>query len=323
VSPSSGVADEQAVLTALLAMQRLCWEQGLAGQAALALGRGDLARVIADDAVVRQDAHGRLGEVDGAGLINCGSLVDVVDAAWREGGDPRLRAALDRQLAWFDTGCPRAGDGTLFHLTGTEQIWVDSVYMLVPALFLLGRPEMAMAQLAGHRARLQSPGGLYAARWDESTQSLVAPRHWGTGNGWVVAGLARAIREEAATSHRDELVAQAREVIDACLAHRRDDGLFHDTLDDPEGFVDAAPAQMLGYAVLTGVADGWLEPSWVQIGRDLRLAAARGLGEDGFVRPVGGSPDFDRPGRSAEAQAFYLLAAAAERELPGQGQGTG
>ena len=309
-------SDERAVLTALLAMQRLSWEQGVAGHAALAMGRGDLVRMIADDAVVRQDAVGRLGEVDGAGLVNCGSLVDVVDTVWRGTGDPRLRAALDRQLAWFETGCPRAPDGTMFHLAGTEQVWVDSVYMLLPALFLLGRAELAMAQLAGHRSRLQTPGGLYAARWDESTQQLVRPALWGTGNGWVAAGLARAWPLDGAVPHRAELAARAREVIEACLAHRRDDGLFHDTLDDPGTFVDAAPAQMLGYAVLTAVADGWLEPSWAETGRDLRLAA--GVAQDGLVRPVGGSPHFDRPGRSAEAQAFYLLAAAADRRVAGQ-----
>lgn len=308
-------AQEQAVLAALLAMQRLSWEQGVTAHAVLDLGRQDLARVIADDAVVRQDADGRLGEVDGAGLVNCASLVEVVDVVGQASGDAALAAGLDRQRAWLERGCPRAGDGTLFHITGTQQMWTDSVYMLIPALFRLGLPDLAMGQLDGHRRRLQSPGGLYAARWDEPTRALVAPQHWGTGNGWVAAGLARAVRQPAAAPHRDELAAQARQVAEACLAHRRDDGLFHDVVDDPSTFVEANCAQMLAYAVLTGVADGWLEPGWASVGRDLRAAAARGVSEDGLVRPVAGSPSFDRPGRSAEAQAFYLLAAAAERRL--------
>lgn len=299
------------MLAALLAMQRLSWEQGVTAQAAADVGRTDLAALIADDAVVRQDVHGRLGEVDGVGLVNCGALVEAVDDAWRATGRADLRAALDRQLRWFTHGCPRANDGTLFHLRGGEQVWADSVYMLVPALFRLGRPEDAMAQLAGHRARLRLADGLYAARWDEPTASLALAARWGTGNGWVAAGLARAWREAAAVPHRADLAAQAREVIEACLAHRRADGLFHDVLDDPSTFVEANTAQMLGYAVLTGAADGWLPPSWVGLGRDLRAAAARGVGADGFVRPVAGSPHFDRPGRSAEAQAFYLMALAA------------
>ena len=313
---------DDAVLTALLAMQRLSWEQGVTGHVALDLGRDDLAALVADDAVVRQDALGRLGEVDGGGLVNCGALVEVVDVVARRTGSPELRAGLERQARWMTTGCPRAADGTLFHLAGSEQMWADSVYMLVPALLRLGLPDEAMAQLAGHRRRLHDPAsGLWAARWDEPTGALVMAQHWGTGNGWVAAGLARGWREESARPHRAELARQVREVVEACLAHRRPDGLFHDVVDDPSSFVEANLAQMLAYAILTGVADGWLEPALGEVGRDLRAAAARGVGADGLVRPVAGSPHFDAPGRSAEAQAFYLLAAAAASRVAGRAGG--
>lgn len=306
---------EEAVWVALLAMQRLSWEQGVLAHAALDHARHQLVDAVADDAVVRQDAQGRLGEVDGAGLVNCGALVEVVAVEAARTGRADLTAALERQAAWFDDGCPRAADGTLFHLTGSAQVWADSVYMLVPALLRLGRADAALAQLAGHRARLRGDDGLWAARWDEPTSTLVAPQRWGTGNGWVAAGLARAWREPAAAPHRAALAAEARALVTACLAHRRPDGLFHDVVDDPGTFVEANLAQMLAYAVLTGVADGWLDAGWADVGRDLRAAAARGVGEDGLVRPVAGAPHFDRPGRSAEAQAFFLLALAAERRV--------
>ena len=44
--------------------------------------------------------------------------------------------------------------------------------------------------------------------------------------------------------------------------------------------------------------------------------AARG-DDRAFVTPVCGSPHFDRPGTSAEAQAFHLLAVAAARPWRG------
>nr|WP_297422798.1 glycoside hydrolase family 88 protein [uncultured Actinotalea sp.] len=308
-------AVEERVLSAALALQRLSWEQGVLGHALRDLGRHDLANLVADDAVVRQDDDGRLGEVDGGGLVNCGALVEVVADLAARTGEPRLREALDRQRHWLLAGCPRAGDGTLFHLTGSEQVWVDSVYMVVPALLRLGHPEEALRQLRGHRDRLRAPSGLWSARHDEPTGRLVQAASWGTGNGWVAAGLARAWREPRALPHRAELAAEARSVVEACLRHRRPDGLFHDVVDDPTTFVEANLAQMLAYAVLTGVHDGWLGPGWAEVGRDLRAAAARGVGEDGLVRPVPGSPSFDRPGRSVEAQTFFLLAAVAERRL--------
>ena len=305
---------EAAAWAALLAIQRHSWEQGVASHAALDQGRVELVAFMAEDATLRQDTDGRLGEIDGAGLVNCGALVEVVHTEWASGSSPVLRTALDRQLAWFMEGCPRAEDGTLYHLTGSEQMWTDSVYMLVPALFRLGEPAAALRQLEGHRRRLLGSTGLYAARWDEPSGRLVAPQHWGTGNGWVAAGLARAWREESAAPYRSVLGTHATEVIDACLDHRRPDGLFHDVLDDPSSFVEANVGQMLAYAVLTGVADGWLPDRYAAVGRSLRATCGI-LDGRGFVTPVAGSPGFDRPGRSAEAQAFYLMAAAAERRL--------
>ncbi|WP_243710538.1 hypothetical protein [Micromonospora sp. KC213] len=112
---------------------------------------------------------------------------------------------------------------------------------------------------------------------------------------------------------RAELAGHARQVLDACLAYRRPDGLFHDVLDDPGSHVETNVAQMLAYAALTGATDGWLPPSYAETGRDLLATADRQVDRYGLVRPVSGAPDFTRPGTSAEAQAFHLLAHAALR----------
>ncbi|WP_243420743.1 hypothetical protein [Micromonospora globispora] len=70
-------------------------------------------------------------------------------------------------------------------------------------------------------------------------------------------------------------------------------------------------AQMLAYAALTGVADGWLPASYLDTGADLLAAADRRVDRYGRVTGVSGSPDFAGPGTSSEAQAFHLLAHAA------------
>jgi unsaturated rhamnogalacturonyl hydrolase len=188
--------------------------------------------------------------------------------------------------------------------------------MVLPPLALAGRADVALVQLEGHRTRLHDPrGGLYAAQWDEATSTLSRPQHWGTGNGWVVTGIARALSlaDDWPPGAREHLGQHARSVIDACLALRRPDGLFHDVVDDPESFVEGNLAQMLAYAALTGAADGWLPTSYAETGRDLLATVARLVDWRGFVTPVCGSPHFDRPGTSAEAQAFHLLAVAASR----------
>jgi unsaturated rhamnogalacturonyl hydrolase len=105
------------VLTAMLAMQRQSWEQGVAAHAALDLGRHDLARLLAEAAVVRQTADGRLGDVDGEdGAVNGAACGEAVHGA---GFDEPAR----RQLAWLAHDAPRAVDGTLFHLRSRREVW--------------------------------------------------------------------------------------------------------------------------------------------------------------------------------------------------------
>ncbi|MEU9740897.1 glycoside hydrolase family 88 protein [Micromonospora chersina] len=303
------------VLAALLAMQRQSWEQGVTGHALLDLGLGELAVLVADAAVTRQHPDGRLGDVSGeAGAVNGAACGEVVRYAATTDGDARFTAALDAQLDWLLTRAPRAADGTLFHLLDGRQVWADTVYMVVPLLALVGRTDLAAVQVDGHRRRLFDPRtGLYAARWDEDRGELDQPQPWGTGNGWVVAGIARALRlaPDWSAGLRAELAGHARTVLAACLAHRADDGLFPDVLDDPGSFREANTAQLLGYAALTGVADGWLPASWLGTGAELLAAAGRRVDRRGRVTGVSGAPDFTRPGTSPEAQAFHLLGHAA------------
>ncbi len=310
------------VTTAMLGMQRQSWEQGVAGHALVALGAAQLTRVLGRDAITRQAPDGRLAEIDADGLVNAASNLDVVDAL-AAAGDADAAAAAARQRDWLVRDCPRAADGTLFHLAGSRQVWADTVYMVVPTWAPPGVPDAATAavqQLVGHRQRLYDPGsGLYAARWDEDEQRLVDARHWGTGNGWVAAATARALQRwypggvDSATldGTAADLVAHVRAVLDACLALRRPDGSFGDVLDDPASFSDVTCGLMLAYAAATGITGGWLPADQLPVVASLVATARDRVDADGFVTGVCGAPHFDRQGTSVEAQAFFLLATVA------------
>jgi unsaturated rhamnogalacturonyl hydrolase len=89
-------------------------------------------------------------------------------------------------------------------------------------------------------------------------------------------------------------------------------GLFHDVLDDPASFEETNLARMLAYARFSGVRDGWLPARYRDVANSLLETAGRQVDGDDSS-PVCGAPRFDRPGISVEAQAFHLLAGAAER----------
>ncbi len=302
------------VLTALLSMQRQSWEQGVASHALLDLGLEAEALLLAHDAVVRQTPAGKLGELDDIGIVNSGACGEVVALAAQRLPGQGYDLALQRQLDWLLRLAPRADDGVLFHIEGTREMWVDSVYMVVPLLFAVGEADAARVQFEGHRRRLfDATAGLWGWRWSEDDLRVTHPRHWGTGNGWVVAGIARAMRSGG---QRDPWFsaagpAHAQVVIDAALAAAERVGGFRDVLDDPTSFPEGNVRQMLAYGILAGVTDGWLPASYRGDGNRLVAEARLAEDEQGFVTGVCGAPRFDRPGTSPEAQAMFLLATAA------------
>ena len=305
------------VLSALLAMQRQSWEQGVASHALLDLELYDLAEVVARDAVTRQTPAGKLAEIEDTGIVNSGAVGEVVEWAASRTGDENLRSAYRRQVDWLLTGAPRAADGTLFHIEGSREMWVDTIYMACPLLVLAGETDAAALQYIGHRNRLfDEPSGLYGWRYDEDAETVIHPEHWGTGTGWVVAAIARSLHVNP--SALPGAAAHARVVIDACLEHRASDGLFHNIVDDPSTFSEGNLAQMLAYGILTGVRDGWLPDSYHDVGRSLVESARTLVDERGFVQRVCGAPRFDRQGTSVEAQSFFLLATAAKQRLSGR-----
>jgi len=299
---------------ALLPMQRLAWEQGVASQAALDGGRLDLARAFARDAMAHQDADGRLAATGDSGLVNGGSLGEAV-AELAAHGDLHAAAALERQRWWFLRFSPRDDEGVVWHLRDSREVWVDSIYMVVPMLVLTEDVAPADMQYRMHREHLwDERGGLYGHRTDTVTGHRARGAFWASGNGWAAAGIARALRiggDRVPDEMRGRWRSNTRDLLDAVAAHENADGRFHDVLDDPATFTDGAAGLMFAYAAFTGVADGWLPAEYAgHASRWLEGALSR-VDADGVIHGVCGAPHFDREGTSAEAQAFAIMAIAA------------
>lgn len=309
------------VMHAMLAMQRRAWEQGVAAQALLELGETDWVVLLAKDAVVNQLKDGRLALNEGkAPVADPAANGEPLLRAAEVTGDAGLREAAERMLDFLLHKAPRTRDGLIYHNHIENQIWVDAIYMAPPFLAVAGQPDVAVRQLVGYRERLYDAGArLYNHIWDEDLQAYARGLFWGVGNGWAAAGMARVIRALPASmaAEREQLVGFVRELLDGCLAHQRDDGLFHDILDDPETFVETNAAQMLAYTIYRGVAGGWLDEGYLVHADRMRAAAHGKVDAYGLVQGVCGAPHFNRSGTATEGQAFFLLMEAAARDLEG------
>jgi rhamnogalacturonyl hydrolase YesR len=306
------------VSQALLTMQRYSWEQGVAAQAFLELGKIDTAIMLVRDAVQRQNADGRLAYLrDNDGVTDPAANGEALLVAARMTKDPVLQAGLEAMLNYLIKTAPRASDGTLFHVTDANEVWVDSMYMAPPFLAVAGQVDDAIGQIHGIKKRLWNPEAkLYAHIWNEDSNTLSRSAHWGVGNGWVAAGITRVIQAlpEARAGDKQSLADHVRAVIDGCLIHQRQDGLFHDVVDQPETFVETNLSQMLAYSIYRGIFAGWLPPAYREYADKMREAVYQKVDDSGYVQGVCGAPNFDRAGTAPEGQAFFLLMEAAWKE---------
>jgi len=307
------------VKMAMLSMQRDAWEQGVAAQALLELGEQRLVVLLARDAVLRQHTDGRLAVVRATDAVTdpAANGEAVLFAAGATGG-LLFKDAADRMLYYLLEKAPCAQDGTLYHITGHPQFWIDSMYMAPPFLAVAGYPQVAVRQVEGYRRRLwNAESKLFSHIWDEGALDFIRKDFWGVGNGWAAAGMTRVIRAlpEEMCEEKQRLVVYVKEVIDGCLAHQREDGLFYDVVDDRQTFVETNLAQMLAYTIYRGIHGGWIDESYRPTADLMRVAVHSRVDAEGLVQGVCSSPSFDHPGTATEGQAFFLLMEAAYQDL--------
>ncbi len=307
------------VINAMLSMQRRAWEQGVASQALLELGEKDLVVLMAKDAVVNQKKDGRLGLNEGdRPVTDPASNGEPVLFAARVTGDESLKSAAGKMLDFLLYKSPKTPDGIIYHNYIENMIWVDAFYMAPPFLAICGHYDEALKQINGYRKILLDPQKkLYYHMWDQDRMIYSRKLFWGVGNGWAAAGMTRVLRTlpESMSAEKKQIAAYIKEVLDACLKYQREDGLFHDILDDPSTFIDTNTAQMLAYTIFRGVKGGWLDKSYLNHGLKMRKAAYRKVDQFGLVLGVCGAPNFNKPGTATEGQAFFLLMEAAYNDL--------
>lgn len=316
-NPNQMIAER--VKNAMLCMQRASWEHGVAAQALLERGDDDLVYLMANEAVLRQIPDGRLSVMySDNGVTDPAASGEMVLRMAEKTGERQLIEANIKMLDYLLHKAPRTEDGTISHTINAPELWIDSMYMAPPYLCVAGHPDESMKQIEGFKAALwNEEAKLYSHRWHASEKRFINKSFWGVGNGWAIAGLTRVIDDlpESYRADRKKLISYATENLDGCLQHLREDGLFHNVVDDPSTFIETNLSQMLAYSIFRGVKSAWLAASYLPKAEKMREAAYSKVDEYGFVNDVCGAPFFDGPGRATEGQAFFLLMEAAYNNL--------
>jgi rhamnogalacturonyl hydrolase YesR len=193
---------------ALLSMQRHSWEQGVAMQAFLERGDMDIVTAMAKEAVYRSMPDGRTATIGVTDAVTdpC-STGEGLLAAYSATKDPMLGEGLEKLLNWALKLAPRNASGVLYHLITSRQFWVDSMYMLPPFLAAAGYYKEALNNLYGYwDALYDREARLMCHMWDDDAGKYIRAAHWGTGNGWALAGMARMLRLMPAKEYQEDKV---------------------------------------------------------------------------------------------------------------------
>lgn len=314
----------------MLAMQRHPWEQGVCAQALAEAGRDNLWIPMAYDAVMRQDGDGRLAMVGGNNAVSDPAANgEACLRAFEKTGDPFYLEGARRMLDYLEKKAPRTADGIICHNAvsfdpdfSPFQLWIDGLYMVPPFLAVMGKTEAAAGQVRGYiRHLFDKEAGLFFHIRDISDGRFVRKKHWATGNGWALMGLARvaeAAREQDCPGIAEEMSAFLNRLLDAMLRWQLPDGRFRDILDDPESFADGTSAMMMAAAVFRGIRGGYVPPSRREAAETAYRTVAGMMDGIGLIRGVCGCPDFLTEGTSVEAQAAFIMADAWRERLSGE-----
>ncbi|MDR2145375.1 MAG: glycoside hydrolase family 88 protein [Tannerella sp.] len=304
---------------AMLAMQRASWEQGTAIQAMIECADYEMLRLLVNEAVLRQAPDGRtcmLGSDNnvtdpvaaGYGILKCHELF----------GDERYKQAADRLYNYCKNTAPRNDAGTVYHVNNHREIWSDSIYMLPPFLAAYGDYDECLKQIRGYRDCLwNADKKLFSHRWSDDENRFINAHCWGGGNGWAAAAFAiiYELLPAEQQAYKTEISAYLVELLDGLQAAVLPDGLFNDFVGEADSFVETNLAQMAAFAIFKSVKSGAIDAEYLEFARQMKAGALSKVDEYGYLQGAAGSPTFNAPGTSTEAQAFLLMMLAAEEKL--------
>ena len=274
------------------------------------------------EALRRSDGKGLLGITNPAmDSVDCGANGLPLYYAYQYTGDRAYWAALQRLADWLEFSAPRGASGQLYHNPGSRKN-DDRRNLSHSSAFSGGRK----GRVRGSAGGCCFTGGIddsklgFTANFGMRTGTALPPGALGGGQGWMAGALALACRllppEDGET--KKTLGERLNRLLKAMKNYLREDGRFHDVLDDPSTFPEVTASLMMCYTVYQGIS-ALVVPAEEKRDADRVLELLeRYVDEQGFVNSACASPGFDRPGNSAEAQAFYLLAHSAKRALEPQ-----
>jgi unsaturated rhamnogalacturonyl hydrolase len=147
-------------------------------------------------------------------------------------------------------------------LSAETRYWIDDMYMLtilqLEAYRATGDEKYLnrdALEMVAYLDKLQQPNGLFYHAPD-------VPFFWGRGDGWVAAGMAEMLRDLPADHpQRARIMRSYQMMMAALLRYQGKDGMWRQLIDHDDAWPESSSSAMFTFAMITGVKNGWLDPS--------------------------------------------------------------
>jgi rhamnogalacturonyl hydrolase YesR len=189
--------------------------------------------------------------------------------ASRAGIRAELRPLVDNYIAYISTREFRLADGTLArNRPQPSTIWLDDLYMSVPALAQMGQLtgerryfDDAVKQVLQFAERMfVREKGLFIHGWVQGM--AVHPEfHWARANGWALMTLVELL-DVLPEDHpgRPAVLDLLRTHVRGLAARQSGSGLWHQLLDREDSYLETSATAIYAFSMARAIDKGWIDP---------------------------------------------------------------
>jgi len=202
-------------------------------------------------------------------LDDAGSMCAAMIKAQRAGIQADLRPLVDNYISYISGKEFRLTDGTLArNRPHPNTIWLDDLYMSVPALAQMGRLsgertyfDDGVKQVLQFAQRMfNKERGLFMHGWVEGME--VHPEfYWARANGWALMTLVELL-DVLPEDHagRGAVLDLLRAHVRGLAARQSGSGFWHQLLDREDSYLETSATAIYAYAMARAIDRGWIDP---------------------------------------------------------------
>jgi unsaturated rhamnogalacturonyl hydrolase len=207
--------------------------------------------------------------LDPHSLDDSGSMCAAMIKAYQVSKDKTLRPLIDNYISYISDKQYRLADGSLArNRPFPNTLWLDDLYMSVPALAQMGKltgdkkylDDACRQILQFSQQMFNEEKGLYMHGWVQGMQPH-PEYYWARCNGWAMMAMSELLDVlPPGNPYRNKIMNQFNAQVNGIARYQSGEGLWHQLLDRNDSYLETSSTAIFTYCIAHGVNNGWLNP---------------------------------------------------------------